>query len=64
MIHRGFNEDDGAVMLSLIGITNTIGMVSFVVFSDAKGTNLFYIYLVNTFLKFVLVKSTLGIYNL
>ncbi|KAG7302535.1 hypothetical protein JYU34_012453 [Plutella xylostella] len=27
MIHRGFNEDDGAVMLSLIGITNTIGMV-------------------------------------
>ncbi|CAH2037127.1 unnamed protein product, partial [Iphiclides podalirius] len=27
MIHRGYTEDDGAVMLSLIGITNTIGMV-------------------------------------
>ncbi|CAG9785957.1 unnamed protein product [Diatraea saccharalis] len=27
MIHKGFTEDDGAVMLSLIGITNTIGMV-------------------------------------
>ncbi|CAH2980077.1 unnamed protein product [Chilo suppressalis] len=27
MIHKGFSEDDGAFMLSLIGITNTIGMV-------------------------------------
>ncbi|XP_063534320.1 monocarboxylate transporter 4-like [Cydia strobilella] len=27
MIDKGYNEDDGAVMLSLIGITNTIGMV-------------------------------------
>ncbi|XP_053607820.1 monocarboxylate transporter 14-like [Plodia interpunctella] len=27
MIHKGYNEDDGAVMLSLIGVTNTIGMV-------------------------------------
>ncbi|XP_045448834.1 monocarboxylate transporter 14-like [Melitaea cinxia] len=28
MIHEGYSEDDGAFMLSLIGITNTIGMVS------------------------------------
>lgn len=28
MSQKGYNEDDGAVMLSLIGITNTIGMVS------------------------------------
>lgn len=27
MIHEGYSEDDGAGMLSLIGITNTIGMV-------------------------------------
>lgn len=27
MIHKGYSEDDGAVMLSLIGITNTIGMI-------------------------------------
>ncbi|XP_068631908.1 monocarboxylate transporter 14-like [Battus philenor] len=27
MIHNGYSEDDGATMLSLIGITNTIGMV-------------------------------------
>ncbi|XP_013193261.1 monocarboxylate transporter 14 [Amyelois transitella] len=27
MIHKGYTEDDGAVMLSLIGVTNTIGMV-------------------------------------
>lgn len=27
MIHKGYSEDDGATMLSLIGITNTIGMV-------------------------------------
>ncbi|XP_049869470.1 monocarboxylate transporter 14-like [Pectinophora gossypiella] len=27
MIHKGYNEDDGALVLSLIGITNTIGMV-------------------------------------
>ncbi|VVC86588.1 unnamed protein product, partial [Leptidea sinapis] len=27
MIHNGYSEDDGAVMISLIGITNTIGMV-------------------------------------
>ncbi|KAL4704428.1 hypothetical protein ACJJTC_014360 [Scirpophaga incertulas] len=27
MINEGFTEDDGAFMLSLIGITNTIGMV-------------------------------------
>ncbi|XP_072931655.1 monocarboxylate transporter 14-like [Epargyreus clarus] len=27
MIHKGFSEDDGALMLSVIGITNTIGMV-------------------------------------
>ncbi|XP_045771762.1 monocarboxylate transporter 14-like [Maniola jurtina] len=28
MIQEGYTEDDGAFMLSLIGITNTIGMVS------------------------------------
>ncbi|CAH0723123.1 unnamed protein product, partial [Brenthis ino] len=28
MIQKGYSEDDGAFMLSLIGITNTIGMVS------------------------------------
>ncbi|XP_041977950.1 monocarboxylate transporter 9-like [Aricia agestis] len=28
MVHQGYTEDDGAVMLSLIGITNTIGMVT------------------------------------
>ncbi|CAH2211209.1 jg3514 [Pararge aegeria aegeria] len=28
MIQEGYSEDDGAFMLSLIGITNTIGMVS------------------------------------
>ncbi|CAH2106051.1 unnamed protein product [Euphydryas editha] len=28
MIHEGYSEDDGAFMLSLIGITNTIGMVT------------------------------------
>nr|XP_026499026.1 monocarboxylate transporter 9-like [Vanessa tameamea] len=28
MIQKGYSEDDGAVMLSLIGITNTIGMVT------------------------------------
>lgn len=27
MVHKDYSEDDGAVMLSLIGITNTIGMV-------------------------------------
>lgn len=27
MIYKGYSEDDGAVMLSVIGITNTIGMV-------------------------------------
>ncbi|XP_045497460.1 monocarboxylate transporter 9-like [Colias croceus] len=27
MVNNGYNDDDGAVMLSLIGITNTIGMV-------------------------------------
>ncbi|XP_026324937.1 monocarboxylate transporter 14-like [Hyposmocoma kahamanoa] len=27
MSHKGYSEDDGAVMLSVIGITNTIGMV-------------------------------------
>ncbi|XP_046959642.1 monocarboxylate transporter 9-like [Vanessa cardui] len=28
MIQKGYSEDDGAFMLSLIGITNTIGMVT------------------------------------
>lgn len=27
MMDRGYTDDDGAMMLSIIGITNTIGMV-------------------------------------
>lgn len=30
MVQEGYTEDDGAAMLSLIGITNTIGMVSLI----------------------------------
>ncbi|GBP56160.1 Monocarboxylate transporter 14 [Eumeta japonica] len=40
MIHRNYSEDDGAVVLSLIGITNTIGMVGLGWIGDRPWVNI------------------------
>ncbi|KAG6458205.1 hypothetical protein O3G_MSEX010738 [Manduca sexta] len=40
MIHKGYTEDDGALMLSLIGITNTIGMVGLGWIGDFPGVSI------------------------
>ncbi|CAK1547409.1 unnamed protein product [Leptosia nina] len=40
MTHNGYGEDDGAVLLSLIGITNTIGMVGLGWIGDLPGVSI------------------------
>ncbi|CAH3898296.1 unnamed protein product [Pieris brassicae] len=40
MIHKGYGEDEGAVLLSLIGITNTIGMVGLGWIGDLPGVSI------------------------
>ncbi|CAK1596544.1 unnamed protein product [Parnassius mnemosyne] len=46
MIHKGYTEDDGAVMLSLIGITNTIGMVGLGYIGDFPNVSIANLYAV------------------
>ncbi|CAG4937477.1 unnamed protein product [Parnassius apollo] len=46
MIQKGYTEDDGAVMLSLIGITNTIGMVGLGYIGDFPNVSIANLYAV------------------
>ncbi|XP_047504993.1 monocarboxylate transporter 14-like [Pieris napi] len=46
MIHKGYGEDEGAVLLSLIGITNTIGMVGLGWIGDLPGVSIGNLYAV------------------